>query len=246
MRTRPINPLTVSQEIFLFLWFQQGLLLVFVGFCTPRSPTGGRKSIPHLPLPLAAIPYGTPHHPPSLAGAGLLKYCISGQGVKTLGATTLSTGVNFGQGFTLETLMTFFLMNTILHTTDKYGGAAGMAPWAIGSTLTFCILMDGPLTGASLNPARTLGPNLFSGLLFKTNTIIYFTAPFLGAALAAGLWKVLAAMQDASDSEVFDWWDNLTQEEPKALESSEQKEPAVEKKEEKKEPKSPEKEVTEL
>lgn len=126
--------------------------------------------------------------------------------------------------------MTFFLMNTILHTTDKYGGAAGMAPWAIGSTLTFCILMDGPLTGASLNPARTLGPNLFSGLLFKTNTIIYFTAPFLGAAAAAGLWKVLAAMQEASDGEVFGWWDKLTEDEPKALESpkQEEKKPAEE------------------
>jgi len=199
----------------------------------------GEEAVGSKALASMIVNYWIPQCLGSIAGAGLLKYCISGQGVANLGATTLSAGVKYGQGFTLEALMTFFLMNTILHTTDKYGGAAGMAPWAIGSTLTFCILMDGPLTGASLNPARTLGPNLFSGLLLKPATTIYFTAPFLGAAAAAGVWKMLAAMQDASDSEVFDWWDKLTAEEhPKELESpkkEEKKEKEEEKKEEKKE-----------
>ena len=46
--------------------------------------------------------------------------------------------------------------------------AGGIAPWAIGSTLTFCILVDGPLTGAALNPARTLGPNLYADAFWST------------------------------------------------------------------------------
>lgn len=147
----------------------------------------------------AIVNYLLPQAAGSIAAAGLLKFCISG--FKTnLGATALASQVSWIQGFTLETLMTFFLMNTILHTTDEYGAAGGMAPWAIGSTLTFCILMDGPLTGASLNPCRTLGPNLWAGKLFNSaNSIIYFTAPFLGAGIASGVWSVLAKMQKPRD-----------------------------------------------
>ena len=134
------------------------------------------------------------HASPSPRPTGL-SLCLGSLNT-ALGATVLMPGVSWRQGFALETAMTFLLMNTALHTADDFRAAGLMAPWARGSTLTFCILLGYPLTGASLSPARTLGPNLFAGLLFATpGTLVYFTAPFVGAWLAAALWKCLALMQ---------------------------------------------------
>ena len=85
----------------------------------------------------------------------------------------------------VEAVLTFFLVNTILHTAvaGKGGGSAG---WAIGATLAFAILAGGPLTGASLNPARTLGPALFAApnLANPYTYVVYFIGPLIGAALA--------------------------------------------------------------
>ena len=106
----------------------------------------------------------------------------------SLGATVPAPGVSHGQTLVLEAILTFMLVTAILVTAvSGRGGDLGLA--AIGLTLIFCILMGGPLTGASLNPARTLGPGLF------TNTLdvfwIYLVGPFLGAALAGGLYRGL-------------------------------------------------------
>ena len=81
------------------------------------------------------------------------------------------------RAFAAELTGTFTLVLEAIHTA------------AIGLTLIFCILMGGPLTGASLNPARTLGPGLF------TNTLdvfwVYLAGTLLGAALAGGLYRGL-------------------------------------------------------
>ena len=53
----------------------------------------------------------------------------------------------------------------------------------IGLTLVFCILMGGPLTGASLNPARTLGPALIAGN--TANLWLYFVGPIAGGFIAS-------------------------------------------------------------
>ena len=77
-----------------------------------------------------------------------------------------------------------------------------MAPWASSSTRTFCILVDGPLTGAALNPARTMGPNLIANAFWSTpNPIIYFIAPFLGAAIVSMVWGGMAALHAPTEDE---------------------------------------------
>ena len=102
----------------------------------------------------------------------------------------------------VEIILTFFLVNTILHT-DVEGNGGPLAGLAIGLTLAFAILAGGPMTGASLNPARTLGPALFTGSASDPMTyVIYFAGPLIGAALAVGVYKFLKRDEALSHSEV--------------------------------------------
>jgi len=104
----------------------------------------------------------------------------------TVGSLTASAPV---MAMIVEAVLTFFLVNTVLHAAVA-GKAGPLAGWAIGITLTFAILAGGPLTGASLNPARTFGPALFTGAAVNPMTyVIYFVGPFVGAAIATGIFK---------------------------------------------------------
>jgi MIP family channel proteins len=90
----------------------------------------------------------------------------------------------------VEAVLTFFLVNTILHTAIA-GNGGKMAGWAIGTMVTAAILVGGPFTGASLNPARTLGPAVFAApSLADPNTyVIYLFGPLIGATLAVIIYN---------------------------------------------------------
>ena len=86
------------------------------------------------------------------------------------------------QAFVLEILLTFFLMFVILrvsHGSREQGIMAGMA---IGAVVLLEALFAGPITGASMNPARSIGPALVSGEL--QFLWIYIAAPIAGSSLA--------------------------------------------------------------
>ena len=110
------------------------------------------------------------------------------------GATVLGDGVTAGQGFIVEVVLTFFLMFVIMAVaTDKrtHPATSGLA---IGMTVTLCALAGGALTGASMNPARSLAPALFAAMATKTplqQLWIYLTAPVIGAAIAARVYEFL-------------------------------------------------------
>ena len=137
-----------------------------------------------------------------LAGgiAGALALCwILGSDATGLGATRLAQGLVVGAvtititpavGVALEAILTFFLVNTIMNAGIS-GKATPLDGLAVGFTLVFAILMGGPLTGASLNPARSLGPAIATGDF--TDLWVYFVGPALGAALAALLYRGLLA-----------------------------------------------------
>ncbi len=97
----------------------------------------------------------------------------------------------------VEAVLTFFLVNTILHTAVA-GNGGKFAGWAIGTTLALAILGGGTLTGGSLNPARTFGPAIFAGPSY-TNVytyVIYLFGPLIGATLAVLVYNFLNGIED--------------------------------------------------
>jgi aquaporin Z len=114
-----------------------------------------------------------------LSGAVLASLLLSllFPATRTLGQT-IPAGSLF-QSFVLEMLMTFFLMLVILRA--KGEGAAA----AIGAVVAVEAIMGGPVSGASMNPARSFGPALVSGVW--TAHWLYWLAPCAGALLAGAL-----------------------------------------------------------
>ncbi|MFZ3382893.1 MAG: MIP family channel protein [Candidatus Methanoperedens sp.] len=104
-----------------------------------------------------------------------------------LGTTGLGTGVGFGTGVLVEAILTFLLVFTIFGAAVDKRAPAGFAGFAIGMVVLFDILVGGPLTGASMNPARTFGPALASG--YWVNHLVYWIGPIIGGIVAALLYE---------------------------------------------------------
>jgi aquaporin Z len=90
----------------------------------------------------------------------------------------------------LETILTFILMLVILGSGLDRRAPLGFAGLAIGLTVALEAAFMGPITGASMNPARSLGPALVSGV-WEAHWI-YWIAPILGAQLAVIVYRVLS------------------------------------------------------
>lgn len=93
------------------------------------------------------------------------------------------------QSFILEGILTYFLMLVILqvsHGSKEIGLLAGIA---VGSVILLEAMFAGPVSGASMNPARSLAPGILYGQM--ESLWIYLTAPFLGAMGGSLTWRVL-------------------------------------------------------
>ncbi len=107
----------------------------------------------------------------------------------TLGATAPATDVTVGKALLVEGLLTTGLVNTILATAAGARNVGPNAAIAVGGYIALAGLWAGPVTGASMNPARSLAPDVLRGD-FQT-TWIYIVGPLLGALVAVCLEWIL-------------------------------------------------------
>jgi aquaporin NIP len=127
-----------------------------------------------------ALAYLTAQLLGALAAAALLA-AIWPSRPAALGATLPTIGS--GGAFAYEVVLTAFLMFVIMAVATDTRAVGAAAAIAIGATVGLDALFAGPVTGASMNPARSIGPALVSGE--RQDLWIYITAPVLGAALGA-------------------------------------------------------------
>lgn len=109
--------------------------------------------------------------------------------VAQLGAT-LPLNDNWLQSLVLETILTFILMFVILGSGLDRRAPIGFAGLAIGLTVGLEAAFMGPITGASMNPVRSLGPALVGGIW--QHHWVYWVAPILGAQLAVIVYRQLS------------------------------------------------------
>ena len=127
-------------------------------------------------------------------GAGVLYLIASGSTGWTGGLGANGYGAGYLGEYSLtaalvfETVMTFLFVTVILGATGK-GSAAGFAGLAIGLTLAAIHLVGINVTGVSVNPARSIGPALFSGGSAMAQLWVFIVAPMVGGLVAGALYK---------------------------------------------------------
>ena len=116
--------------------------------------------------------------------------------VQQVGADGTTTGANVCAsgpvaGLIVEIVLTFVFVLVVLGTTDSKKGAGNFAGLAIGLSLILIHLVGIHYTGTSVNPARSIAPAVFEGGEALAQLAAFVVGPFIGAAIAAGVWKVI-------------------------------------------------------
>ncbi len=132
----------------------------------------------------------------AIIGSAILWYLA-----KDSGSTTTLTGANnfadgqMGVAFVAEMVFTAIFVLVVLGVTAK-NGLNQFAGLAIGLALVLVHIVCIPITGTSVNPARSFGPALFEGGTALANLWLFIVAPLVGAAIAAGIWKTITVEND--------------------------------------------------
>ena len=131
----------------------------------------------------------------------LLVHTGNEAGVEAVFNNTTTTGANsFMEGnlvpaFLAELIFTFIFVLVVLGTTDEKKGAGNFAGLAIGLTLVLVHIACIPITGTSVNPARSIGPAIFAAIEGNCQPIaqvwLFIVAPFIGAILSSITWNIL-------------------------------------------------------
>lgn len=121
---------------------------------------------------------------------------------KDSGSATTLTGANgyvdgqMAVAFVAETVFTFIFVLVVLGVTAK-NGPNKFAGLAIGLTLVLVHIVCIPITGTSVNPARSIGPAIFEGGAALSQLWLFIVAPLVGAAIAAIVWKGITVENDS-------------------------------------------------
>ena len=126
-------------------------------------------------------------------GALLLKIIVSNfagiDHTRNLGSNLVAGAGGAGPAFLIELILTFIFLLTILGVTAD-SSKSSVAGIVIGLTLSFVHIVGIPLTGTSVNPARSIGPALFAGGKALRDLWIFILAPLAGAILGALVYKI--------------------------------------------------------
>src|SRR3954451_2619524 len=106
-----------------------------------------------------------------------------------LGATAPGEGYSAGAALLAEVLITFILLIVVMATATDDRAESPAVGLGVGLTVAAAILVAGPVSGASLNPARSLGPMIVSGDF--PSWAVYLAGPLVGAVLGALLYEFL-------------------------------------------------------
>ena len=133
----------------------------------------------------------------AILGAGILFIIASGQENFAIGEWALGSN-GWGEGylgayttsaaFFTEAVFTFIFLYVIFNVTSKHGNSQ-MAGLAIGVTLVLIHIVTIPITGTSVNPARSIGPALFAQGKALSQIWLFILAPLVGAVAAGSVWK---------------------------------------------------------
>ncbi|HKM12275.1 MAG TPA: MIP family channel protein [Bacteroidales bacterium] len=110
----------------------------------------------------------------------------------TTGANAVSNAASVGSALIAEIVGTFIFVLVVLGVTDSKKGNPAFAGLAIGLTLVLIHIVLIPITGTSVNPARSIAPAVFEGGQALKDLWIFIVGPFVGAALSAVVWDGLA------------------------------------------------------
>lgn len=134
----------------------------------------------------------------AIVGSLLLKLVtpkiLEGDAGGNLGLHSINPGITTGEGLLMEIICTAFLMWVIFNVAVSTKGWANNAPIAIGFAILAIHLAAVPVTGASVNPARSLGPALITNDWH--NFWVYLLGPYAGAAIAALGWLAFKVLGD--------------------------------------------------
>lgn len=136
----------------------------------------------------------------AIAGASLLfliasgkpEYSIVANGLGQNGYETASPqNYSLLSGFIAETVFTFIFLLVIFGATSTKNIHGGFAGLAIGLSLVLIHIVGIPVTGVSVNPARSIGPALIVGGIAISQVWLFILAPILGSVLSALTWRYL-------------------------------------------------------
>ncbi|MFI3268254.1 MAG: MIP family channel protein [Rikenellaceae bacterium] len=130
----------------------------------------------------------------AFVGSAILFAISSKLGLTGHGANSYSEGMMI-PAFIAEVVFTFIFVLVVLGSTAKENSAPKLAGLAIGLTLVLVHIVCIPITGTSVNPARSIAPAVFNGGEALSQLWLFIVAPFIGAALSAGAWKCLGSKE---------------------------------------------------
>jgi len=139
----------------------------------------------------------------AIIGSTILYFLVKGYAVDPsgtyTGANSYADSTSTTTAFLAEMIFTFIFVLVVLGVTDLKQGNVVVAGLAIGLSLTLIHIVCIPITGTSVNPARSIGPAIFEGGRALSQLWLFIVAPFVGAALSALVWNLISGGEEADE-----------------------------------------------